>query len=90
MRADENMDARTIGCHKLRAFLRRQVLGARIPIEDWYLYMNDLGLQHSARQRLSELKKEGLLIEFDKGKKEYHYKGWFNGDFQQQELPLTA
>lgn len=90
MRADESKAARSAQASLLRDFLIHQPLGVRIPIADWYLCMQELGLEHSDRQRLSELRKEGLLCPFDRKTKSYHYQGWRLDEWHQQDLPLTA
>lgn len=88
MRADESQSARALQTAKLKDFLIHQPLGVRIPIADWYLYMKDLGLEHSDTQRVSDLRKEGLVMPFTK--KCYHYQGWKTGEAVQQDLPLGA
>jgi len=87
MRADESISAREKQLKVLRGYLQELPLGARIPIEDWYEAMKGLGLEHSARQRLSDLKKLGLSIPFIK--KHYHYQGWPSPEYIQQDLPLS-
>lgn len=77
MRSDESKAKREIDRDKLEAHLRSYSPGQYIAILDWYDSMEKLGLTHSNRQRVSDLRKErGLIMEFDKAKKAYHYMGF--------------
>lgn len=74
MRSDESTERRSIDRDKLRAFLQEHV-GQNIEINAWYGHMDELGLGRSDRQRLSELRKEGWVCEFDRTEKVYRILG---------------
>lgn len=89
MRADSTPSKRTADKHRLEGFLRSTYRsGQSIKINDWYEAVGKLGLAHSHRQRLSELRKEGLMMSFDKKTESYLYQGFtING---QLSLGLAA
>ena len=72
MRYEEGRKHRDLDA--LRSFLAANI-GLRIGIEQWYKVMSELGLHRSDRQRLSDLRAEGWLCDFDRASKEYHSKG---------------
>lgn len=75
MRADESIQARAEGKRRLLDFLEFHKEGAEIPIDSWYKMMRGMGLEHSHRQRLSELRKDGYEINFNRAKKVYVWGG---------------
>lgn len=78
MRADDNGAARAEGKRKLLAFLETHRKGTRIPINSWYRFVRELGLEHSHRQRLSEIRDAGYSIDFDRTEKCYVWGGYLN------------
>lgn len=83
-RSDESLDRRQIDRDKLRQYLDINT-GISISINVWYKDMEALGLGRSDRQRLSDLRKEGWVCDFNKKDKCYFIKGQV-GDMQQQDL----
>lgn len=88
MRSDESMERRQIDRDKLRQYLEANV-GIEVSIGAWYRDMDALGLRRSDRQRLSDLRKEGWVCDFDRKKKCYRIKGQFDS-LHQQDLFLGA
>lgn len=86
MRSDESLTRRVHDREKLRAHLETLRAGDTIPIDEWYQRMDALGLGRSDRQRLSELRKEGYNIFYDRASKSYHYRGFGLGTLEQLEL----
>lgn len=76
MRADESNLKRETDAKRLRALLERLQPGTFIGIEDWYAKMEQIGMTHSARQRLSDLRAEGLVMDFSKSEKGFTYEGF--------------
>lgn len=88
-RADVSNAARDLQLNLLKGYLVHLPIGIAVPIEDWYESMKAIGLEHSDRQRLSDLRKLGLDCRYDKKLKAYHYKGWHVDSYVQQDLPLN-
>jgi hypothetical protein len=84
MRADESKLKRQIDRDKLREVVSAYPPGSRCAIGEWYDRMKQLGLEHSDRQRLSELRKEGWQIRFDRLEKAYV----FGGYMEPGQIPL--
>lgn len=78
IRADESKPKRLADLAKLEQFLKDGFKpGDFIAILDWYKWMADIGLGHSARQRLSDLRADfGLQMDYDKGKRGYTFEGF--------------
>ncbi len=75
-RADESLGQRSIQRTKLRDYLLTFRIGSVIPIERIYEDMEKLGLQHSWRQRLHELREEGLIMDYSRKLKAFPYGGF--------------
>ena len=84
MRSDTSKSKRETDAQKLRDYLESLPMGRFLPILDWYAKMDELGLSQSARQRLSDLRDQGLWMDFDRTKKGFMYNG-FQAD---KQLPL--
>lgn len=76
MRADESSSKRHAQRLALKDFIDTLPQGRVYAIADWYARMKEMGLEHSDRQRLSELRVEGLLMDFNRKLKAYVYRGW--------------
>lgn len=87
MRADESFVKRHNDKVLLSEFLDRLPVGTFVAIGAWYAKMDELGLRHSHRQRLSELRKEGYICIYSKKLGGYVYQGQqVNGSATQSEL----
>lgn len=75
MRADESFVKRHNDKILLSEFLGRIPVGTFIPIGAWYERMDAMGLRHSHRQRLSDLRKDGYIFIFSKKLKGYILNG---------------
>lgn len=75
MRADESFVKRHNDKILLSEFLDRIPIGTFIAIGAWYERMAEMGLTHSHRQRLSDLRKEGYIFLFSKKLKGYVLNG---------------
>src|SRR5574343_66447 len=75
VRSDESTSRRVSDRDALRRYLDGLAPGKRIPINEWYEVEKQLGLGRSGRQRLSDMRDEGYKVVFDKGKREYEYRG---------------
>jgi hypothetical protein len=76
MRSDESQSKRETDCTRLKAYLEQFPTGHFHGINVWYEAMAKLGLAQSHRQRLSDLRAQGLWMDFDKKKKGYVYEGF--------------
>lgn len=72
MSSDTSKSDRAEQVNKLRIFVKQFTIGTFIPRGEWYGAMDRLGLRDSNRQRLSDLRKEGMQMDFDKKKKRFH------------------
>lgn len=66
MRSDESKERRTNDLDALRGYLNGLHRGQQVPMATWYQEMARLGLGRSDRQRLSDLRKEGYDVRFDR------------------------
>jgi hypothetical protein len=76
MRADESKTQREIQASKIRELILSYKVGSFIDGSDWYQTMQDMGLVHSARQRLSDLREEGLVMNWDRKRHGFIYEGF--------------
>ena len=84
MRSDTSKSKRETDSEKLRDYLQCLPVGHFIPILSWYAKMEEMGLAQSHRQRLSDLRDQGLWMDFDRTTKGFMYNG-FSVD---KQLPL--
>ncbi len=87
MASDQDLEKRASDRAKLRAWLDSHAPGTVVPMTIYYCDMDRLGLTHSARQRLSELRKEGYFIKYNSKNRSFQL--WGKGDANQPML-LTA
>lgn len=85
-RADEDTRVRTIQRNRLRDYITAIGVGGFVPMAEWYGRMDRLGLVHSHRQRLSELREEGYMIRHDRKRNGYI----FYGIMTDNQIPLEV
>lgn len=88
MASDTDLKKREGDRAKLRQWLSQFKPGTTVPVTAYYGDMERLGLTHSARQRLSELRKEGWSIKYSA--KHRHFTIWGKTDANQPMLFATT
>jgi len=89
VRADESLSKRETDAFRLAEFLKTSFrAGDFIPINDWYEHEKKLSLERSGRQRIHDLRKDGLVMDYDKARKGYIYGGFLQSG--QLNLSLDA
>jgi len=75
MRADESTQQRGIQRAALASYLDTLEPGCFVPMTEWYGRMAQLGLVHSHRQRLSELREQGYRMAHKRSRGGYVFYG---------------
>ena len=87
-RADESKSQREIQMAKLRQIIEAFQVGAFISGDVWYGLVQNAGLVHSHRQRLSDLREIGLCMDWNRTRHGFIYNG-FQQSGQQELFSLT-